>query len=174
MLKVQEKGSKRETQTHCEFPILLHSSLSCTSLYVSVLLINLCHVRNPGSPAWPHRSLLSTHSWKSWELSDIIYIIKSRATIEGKVYVKVSKVVLINVQSHQAWCIHLKSTTESSPRGAHCVRGKTQHAAGRGLRALQRGCPSSSAPHRARLWAASQGRPTEIVRYLQLAYFHVL
>lgn len=66
------------------------------------------------------------------ELSDIIYIIKSRATIEGKVYVKVSKVVLINVQSHQAWCIHLRSTTENSPWGAHCVRGKTKHAAGRG------------------------------------------
>lgn len=52
-----------------------------------------------------------------------------------------------------------KEHHREQPLGAHCVQGKTQHAAGRGLQALQRGCPSSSAPHRARLWAARQHSP---------------
>lgn len=67
------------------------------------------------------------------ELSHIICITKSRATLEGKVFIKVSKVVLINVQSHQAWCMHLRSATENSPWGVHCIQGKTQRTAGRGL-----------------------------------------
>lgn len=62
------------------------------------------------------------------ELSHIICITKSRATLEGKVCIKVSKVVLINVQSHQAWCMHLRSTTENSPWGGSlCSRQDKVH-----------------------------------------------
>lgn len=121
-------------------------SLPCTSLYVSVLLINLLWRQKSRKPCLAPSQLVIHTQLEKLELSDIIYIIKSRARIEGKVYVKASKVALINVQSHQAWCIHLRSTTESSPWEAHCVWGKTQHTAGQGLQALQRGCPSSSTP----------------------------
>lgn len=99
-------------------------SLSCSALYVSALLMNLSHQRSRKPCLAPSQLAIHTQLEKL-ELSDIIYIIKGRATIEGKVYVKVSKIVLINVQSHQAWCTHLRSNTENSPWGGSlCGRQK--------------------------------------------------
>lgn len=105
-----------------EKPKHIVSLLSCCTA-LCVLYISVC-ISSADEPLSRQKSRkpclapsqLAIHTQlEKLELSDTIYIIKSRATIEEKVYVKVSKVVLINVQSPQAWCIHLRSTTENSP-----------------------------------------------------------
>lgn len=109
--KYRRKGASEKLKHIVGFPSC------CTLLLVLYLPVCISPGEEPLSRQKSRKpclapSQLAIHTQlEKLELSDNIYIIKSRATIEGKVYVKVSKVVLINVQSHQAWCVHLTSTT---------------------------------------------------------------